>query len=426
MIVGPDGARARGSQPAGLHASVHRHRGGLPQEGEQGGVTRTGQGLAIDPAEGVTILFPCLNEAVTLPGLIDAFRSLIGSGAFGSRPVEILVSDNGSTDGSVDVARVHGARVVHCPQRGYGAALRHGIEQAVHPIVIFLDADSTYDPADAPRLLAALAPDTDMVVGSRLDGDIQPGAMPTLHRYLGTPVLTALLNLLFGARPGTRLSDCNSGYRCFRRAAFLRWNVTRPGMEFASEMLIRALQARAVIRQTPISLRRAAPGRVAHLHTWRDGMRHLLCILVEAPGLFARLGLGMMTLGWLGLLAGLDGPQMVGGMSVFGIHSQILAMLVVLTGQSIWSTGLAIAARHDDPRGWYRRVLALREDTVFWILVGSLATLALTFGGALYTWGSADFRTLHLTQEFLIGATVATQVFQGLSALVSAFMLKKH
>lgn len=139
------------------------------------------------PGAALTIVIPCLNEAATLPRLLRAFKEIIASGAFGGRRVGILVSDNGSVDGSPELAQALGVEVTHCPTCGYGAALRHGVMMAHTPIMMFLDADMAYDPADAPQLVDALAVAVDLVLGDRLKGKKIPGAMPLLHRYLGTP-----------------------------------------------------------------------------------------------------------------------------------------------------------------------------------------------------------------------------------------------
>ena len=292
----------------------------------------------------------------------------------------MIVSDNGSTDNSRAIAESHGARTLLCPQRGYGAALQHGIEAATGEIVIFADADGTYDISERRCWCGSWRGGCDLVVGSRLHGTIHGGAMPCLHRYLGTPALTFLVNLLY-ARNGNRIMDCNSGFRCFRRDAFRTWGVTSPGMEFASEMLIKALKAGAKVSNVPVSLYPDSAGRVPHLKRWRDGMRHLLQILLESPGFFCVSGLGLFAFSWLVILLGLfTGPLSVGFAVVFGLHSMLFALLGTLFGITLWSTGLFLAVRSATRIRVYRYLVDMPEEILFWggVLMGlvSVALLA--------------------------------------------------
>lgn len=233
--------------------------------------------MTLDDVE-ATLVLPCLDEAATLGPLLEECRAVLGADA-GVRWA-ILVVDNGSRDGSPEVAARHGVEVLRCAERGYGAAVDAGLRAARTPWVLYADADGTYDPRDARRLLAHARahPGTDLVVGSRLAGTIEPGAMPALHRYLGTPVLSALYRGLHGVA----LGDVNSGLRCVRREAYLRWGVRAPGMEFASAMLVAAAAAGASVRELPIGLRRGPAGRAPHLRPWRDGLRHLRVLLGAA------------------------------------------------------------------------------------------------------------------------------------------------
>lgn len=217
----------------------------------------------------VSFIIPCLNEAKTI-------RQVLAEIAFvKNEHDQVIIVDNGSTDNSVKIATELGATVLHCNTRGYGAALQYGILHAKGDVVVFADADGTYDFTQTPRLLELLNQRTSLVIGSRLKGTIEPGAMPWLHRYVGTPILTLVINLLYN----TRITDCNSGFRVFFKDDFVKWNIKSTGMEFASELIVKARKAGANITETPITLRAAQKGRIPHLRPWRDGLRHLSTIV---------------------------------------------------------------------------------------------------------------------------------------------------
>lgn len=226
-----------------------------------------------------SFVLPCLNEAKTLREVLKEIQDL--RPAF--QDLEILVVDNGSEDQSSAVADQMGARVLHCPQRGYGAALRMGVNEARFDLLVCLDADYSYCPEDALKLLRELEHEgLDLVVGNRLQGQIESGAMPFLHRWVGTPSLSFLLNLLHNPNRLSSVRDCNGGLRVFRKTEFLKWNPQSTGMEFASEMIVRALRAKARYKELPVSYRRTHPGRRPHLQPFRDGLRHVGQILKVA------------------------------------------------------------------------------------------------------------------------------------------------
>lgn len=220
----------------------------------------------------LSVVIPCLNEKQTLAIAIGMAKDLIASvGGDG----EVVIGDNGSTDGSQAVAIANGARVVAVPSRGYGNALKGGIAGSQGAIIVMGDADSTYDFREAKKLVESVVDGADLAMGSRLRGNIEEGAMPFLHRYLGTPVLSMLIRVLFRMS----ISDCNCGMRAFSRTAYEKMALKSGGMEFASEMICRAGILRMKVTESPISLRKDPRDRDPHLRTWRDGWRHLKLII---------------------------------------------------------------------------------------------------------------------------------------------------
>jgi glycosyltransferase involved in cell wall biosynthesis len=239
----------------------------------------------------LTVLMPCLDEARTVGTCVGkAIEACRAAGV----DAEVLVADNGSQDGSPELARAAGARVIHVAEKGYGAALRAGIEAARGRFIVMGDADDSYEFEDVPRFLARLRAGDELVMGSRFRGIIHPGAMPFLHRFLGNPVLTWILNLFFGAG----ITDAHCGMRGFSRAAVRSLSLRSAGMEFASEMVIRAAQQKLRIGEVPTSLKPDGRGRRSHLRTWRDGWRHLRFMLLFSPlWLFSVPGLAATGLG---------------------------------------------------------------------------------------------------------------------------------
>ena len=265
----------------------------------------------------LTILMPCLNEAATLGACVDAAQLALRELGV---PGEVVVADNGSTDGSREIAVAHGARVVAVAERGYGAALLAGIEDARGRYVVMGDADLSYDFAEAGRYLQKLREGYDLVMGNRFEGAIEPGAMPPLHRYLGNPVLSGLGRLFFGSPVG----DFHSGMRGFRRDAITALRLRTTGMEFASEMIVRASLAKMRIGEVPTTLRPDRRGRPPHLRTWRDGWRHLRFLLLYSPRwLFLYPGALLALVGVAASAALLPTPR---------VHTLVYAAMLVVVG----------------------------------------------------------------------------------------------
>ncbi len=349
-------------------------------------------------APDLSFVFPCLNEEQTLGTCVRQVRDSLD--AAGIR-YEIVIADNGSTDRSREIAESLGCRVVPVPVRGYGAALRGGIEASQAEYVMFADSDSTYLYADAaPLYRAAKEGNADMAIASRMIGRIEPGAMPTLHRWVGTPVLTTLINLLFHGR----LTDCNSGFRCIRKAEFAKWQIRSNGMEFASELLIKALKADAKTVEIPSGLRKGPEGRVAHLRTWRDGMRHLLFIFSEKPRLFELLGfLTVLLTTLLQVTAFCTGPVSIGGVfHIFDLHSEALLLLAGIIGAQfyLFSCMLFLQSR-DRSMGITQKLIHLNEGVLFFTLLATLMGCALLAGYIGARWTLSGFANLHLARDLL-------------------------
>jgi glycosyltransferase involved in cell wall biosynthesis len=254
----------------------------------------------------LTILMPCLNEAETLATCVRKARAYLDATGIKG---EILVADNGSTDGSQAIAEGLGAVVVPVPTRGYGAALGAGIAAARGRYVIMGDSDDSYDFSRLDGFVERLRDGADLVMGNRFKGGIAPGAMPPLHRYLGNPVLSTIGRVLYR----TPVGDFHCGLRGFSRAAILRLGLTTPGMEFASEMVIRASLAGLKIVEVPTTLSPDGRSRPPHLRSWRDGWRHLKLLLTFAPfSLFLYPGFALLGLGMLLFLPLLFAPLSLG------------------------------------------------------------------------------------------------------------------
>lgn len=349
----------------------------------------------------LTFVFPCLNEEPTIRSCVRAVRESLDQ-AGNDLKYEIVVADNGSTDRSAEIAIEEGARVVPVEERGYGAALRGGIEAAEGEYVMFADADMTYHYEDAlPLYEKAVEADADMAISSRLLGEIEPGAMPWMHRWLGTPVLTFLINFLFHGK----LSDCNSGFRCLRKTAYENWGIRASGMEFASELLIKALKHDAKTVEIPSGLRKGPEDRVAHLRTWRDGMRHLLFILSERPRLFEVAGIVLVVVSSiLQLLAVIIGPTEVLGLNIFDMHSKALLLLAGITGMQLYVFSCILFLRkREEPSSLTASLIGIDEASLFFLLLSILILEVLLVGSVVANWVLNNFANLDLA-NVLIGA----------------------
>jgi glycosyltransferase involved in cell wall biosynthesis len=281
----------------------------------------------------VSVVMPCLNEEETLGICLKKARDTIERLGL---TAEIVVADNGSTDRSVEIARSFGARVVHESRKGYGSAYLAGFAAARGHFIVMADSDDSYDWTEMGRFLEPLRQGADFVIGTRLRGHIDPGAMPWLHRYVGNPVLTGTLNVLFGAG----ISDAHCGMRAFTRDALDRMHLRTTGMEFASEMVIKAAKAGLRTIEIPITLHKDKRSRPPHLRTWRDGWRHLrFMLLLSSTWLYMIPGLVLCGLGLVPLVVLYPGPIHLGHVEI-DVHTMILGSLLMILGVQILTTGL--------------------------------------------------------------------------------------
>jgi glycosyltransferase involved in cell wall biosynthesis len=355
----------------------------------------------------VSIVMPCLNEAETLATCIQKAQRAIDRDGLAA---EIIVADNGSTDGSQVVARELGARVVPVERKGYGSALIGGIGAARGRFVIMGDADDSYDFTAIAPLIDKLRAGSDLVVGNRFMGGIEAGAMPWSHRWVGNPVLTLISRIFFH----TPVGDMHCGLRGFRKDAYERMRLRATGMEFASEMVIKASLKRMHIAEVPVTLRPDGRSRPPHLRTWRDGWRHLRFMLLFSPRwLFLYPGLALFAVGMVLSAILLGGPVHVGGLRL-DIHTLLVASFLALIGYqlvlfAIFTKIFAIQSGFHPPYPLLESVsryvtleVGLAAGTLM-VLVGVIALIL-----AVASWGAVGFGTLNpsLTMREVIPAVV--------------------
>ncbi len=368
----------------------------------------------------LSVVMPCLNEAETLATCIRKART--GLDRLGV-PGEVIVADNGSTDGSQAIAAAEGARVVPVEEKGYGSALRGGIAAARGRYVVMGDADDSYDFAHLDPFVERLRAGDELVMGNRFRGGIRPGAMPFLHRYLGNPVLTAIGRLFFGCPAG----DFHCGLRAFSKAAYDRLGLQTTGMEFASEMVIAATLAGLRIGEVPTILSKDGRSRPPHLRTWRDGWRHLRFMLLYSPNwLFLYPGFALLA---LGLVAGarlVAGPWPVGPM-VLDVHTLLVAgFLVVLgyqaVGFALFTKLFAVRERFLPPDGWSR--LAAGVGLEKGLVGGGLLTLAGLglLGSAVAQWSGVRFGQLDPRITMREAIPAVTLLMLGLQTVFTSFV----
>ena len=360
----------------------------MPDSAGTSNSEQSGKSGAAPPAAfDVSVVIPCLNEAQTIAVCVE--QALAGLQAAKVRG-EVLVVDNGSTDASAEIAKEHGARVVQALVKGYGSALRRGLDQAYGEFIVMGDADGSHDFSELPRFVAKWREGYEFVVGNRFRGEIKSGAMAWHHRHIGTPILSGLLNLFFGAG----VKDINCGMRGITKDLCRRLDFRTTGMEFCSESLIKAAKLGARIAEVPITMWPDRRGRSPHLRTFRDGWRHLRFILLCAPNwLFLLPGGSLVVLGVGLVLWLLPGPRFAGRVGL-DIHTISLAMMLALLGVHIISIGMFVkvfcyterlSRNHQLLEKWLKRV-----QLEHGLLAGAALALAGLAGDAFVFWQWVD------------------------------------
>jgi glycosyltransferase involved in cell wall biosynthesis len=369
----------------------------------------------------LTILLPCLNEAKTLPLCLMRAKTFVATYP-GS--CEILVADNGSTDGSQDIARSNGARVIDVMERGYGAALAAGITAAKGDWVVMGDADDSYHFDALHPFIEQLKAGADLVMGNRFKGGIEKKAMPFLNRWLGNPVLSFLGRIFFGIKIG----DFHCGLRAFRRTAIIGLNLQTTGMEYASEMVVRAALHGLRIAEVPVRLYKDGRGRPPHLHPWRDGWRHLRFLLLYSPRwLYLYPSMAMILIGIIMAAMLLPGPVMIADGVGLDVHTLFVGAMAILIGLQGLTFGL-LARYYAMMEGLYptpekaRRFLA--EVTLERILLAASILFIMGLAGiglAAYLWSAVNFGALDYRDVMRVLIVAATFLVGGLQLGFSGF-----
>jgi len=370
-------------------------------------------------AVSVSVVMPCLNESETLGTCIKKAQTTMQKLGIDG---EVIVADNGSTDGSVDIAKSLGARVVIEHNKGYGNAYRAGIAAAKGKYIVIGDSDDSYDFTEIGRFIEPLKNGADFVIGTRMKGKIEKGAMPWLHRYIGNPILTAILNFMFHSN----ISDAHCGMRSFTRDAYQKMNLQTTGMEFASEMVIKAAQLGLKTVEIPITLHRDGRSGSPHLRSFRDGWRHLRFMLLNSPThLFIWPGTILFVLGLVALFALLPGPVHIAG-RIVDLHVMVLGSLLAVLGFQIINIGVyarIYAVTHNfrpEDKSLKRayRLFNLERGILVGILVFSVGFFTDLY--ILIKWIMSDFGPLN---EVRLALLASTFIIIGTQIIFSSFFL---
>lgn len=367
----------------------------------------------------VTVLMPCLDEAETIGICIEKATACLADNDIQG---EVLVADNGSRDGSQEIARALGARVVAVSERGYGSALRGGIAAARGRYVIMADADDSYDFTALAPFIEKLRDGYQLVMGNRFKGGIKPGAMPPLHRYLGNPVLTAIGRQFYGSPIG----DFHCGLRGFDREAVMGLGLTTSGMEFASEMVVKATLRGLRITEVPTSLSLDGRSRPPHLRSWRDGWRHLRFLLLFSPRwLFLYPGMALMFMGLASLLWLLPGPRDVGSITL-DVHTLVFSAAAIICGFQSAAFGVLSKAFAIDAKILPEDPLMARFEARFSLEKGLVVGAVLLMAGlvaslyAVGAWRMASFSEFDPVVAMRIVVPAVTAMVVGLQIVFAS------
>ncbi|MEE9455241.1 MAG: glycosyltransferase family 2 protein [Paracoccaceae bacterium] len=371
----------------------------------------------------ISIVMPCLNEAATIePCIARAQEALEILSTRHGLHGEVLVADNGSTDGSQGMARSVGARVINVPSKGYGAALSAGFASAQGQYIVMGDSDMSYDFVESVPMVEALIGGADICMGSRFLGEIKPGAMPWKNRYIGNPVLSAILRILFN----TPISDSHCGLRALSRGAIERLNLTSSGMEFASEIVLKAVLLKLKFAEVPVTLSPDQRGRPPHLRPWRDGFRHLFYMFMLSPAWLFMIPAILLTI--FGavvsaiLLISNDVEMVQIGPFAIGDHWSIVASATFVLGVQAGIFGLVSLVygcreKFRIPTQRLRKFLDISQ-LHYWILIG----LGVFSGGLVWSmiitamWISSDYGQLNEIRNLSASVTlivIGGQIFFG-------------
>ena len=362
----------------------------------------------------VSVVIPCLNEEANIEQCVRTAREVLAQNGLAG---EVVVADNASEDRSAELAERAGARVVSEPRRGYGSAYLAGLGVARGRYIVMADADLTYDWAEIPRFVKELEDGGDLVIGDRMD-NIRPGAMPWLHRYVGNPILTGILNLFFR----TGVNDAHCGMRALRREVLPRLDLRTTGMEFASEMVIRAAKEGLDIRQFPIEYH--PRGGESKLSSFSDGWRHLRFLLVHSPThLFVVPGAILFALGAIIAFISLTGIEVFG--REWLLHAMVAGALAMIVGTQVLALGLCAHAYgtyflgEKDP--WFDRMRARFRLEHGLLLGGATALVGFVVAGVIFVeWVDRGFGELS-EERLMVGA--ATLIIVGVQIFFSSFLL---
>jgi len=367
-----------------------------------------------------SVVLPCLNEGETLEKVISQVQNFADRHGL---QVEILVADNGSSDGSQEIARSRGAKVIDVPQKGYGRALSAGIENAAHEFIVIGDSDGSYALDDLNSFLSELKNGADLVVGNRFSGGIEPGAMPWLHKYIGNPVLSWLGRIFFKIQ----IHDFHCGMRALKRDAVIALNLKSAGMEFASEMIVKANLNGLRIVEVPTTLKPAGRTRPSHLRTWRDGWRHLIFLLAASPRwLFLYPGVGLFIIGLAAMIITSLGTIHIRAIPL-GLNTYFFGLALALVGLQtvlisilvrIFSIRVGILPKSRSIN-WFQRHFTLEKGISLGLLALISASIDLIF--LFHRWSQSGFKYLNPEVSLRVSGIFILLFSSGLQLIFSSF-----